>query len=383
MSGIASAAAEIYARHNIPSIPLGRNKKPSVQDFTVAELTVPQSMAWFRRRPNAKALGVPDGRLSGIVRLDIDEHGEHVERAVIRRAGDTPFKTRTASQKLHLLYRYNSERRLTGRPGRADARPWDDLKVDLCGGGGYSISPPSQCAGGEYKFLGDVTLEQLLEHRDKLPTIRGLPERAYRAVQTMPVVLPDDIIGNPYADADLRQVHDGSRDAEIWRPIAKVCKRVFLDGGDKEIAMAEAISLNAHFPEPKSESWVAAKVNHWWDLTLQNKNEFGTGHRPRTWMQSLTGDPPMLALLCWLKEQNRPQSKGFMIANGLVGLLGGWWSIPKLREYRHRLCKERWVVQIQRPIKGRAALYVWGPTAFQELFPSDSWGAEIDTLSST
>jgi hypothetical protein len=74
MAGIARAAAETYARFDIPSIPLGRNKKPSIGDFKVAELSVQQSMAWFRQRPNADALGVPDGRLSGIVRLDIDEH---------------------------------------------------------------------------------------------------------------------------------------------------------------------------------------------------------------------------------------------------------------------------------------------------------------------
>src|SRR5882672_4694599 len=167
MVGIAITAAETYARYNIPTIPLGRNKRPSVSNFTIAELTVPQSIAWFRKRPKADALGVPDGRLSGITRIDIDEHGEEIEREVIRRAGDTPFKARTASGKLHLLYAYNGERRLTGPDGRSNARPWSGLKVDLCGDGGYSISPPSQCNGGEYRLLGDVTLEHLLENRDR------------------------------------------------------------------------------------------------------------------------------------------------------------------------------------------------------------------------
>ena len=384
MAGIARAAAETYARFDIPSIPLGRNKKPSIGDFKVAELSVQQSMAWFRQRPNADALGVPDGRLSGIVRLDIDEHGEQVERAVIDRAGDTPFKARTASGKLHLLYRYNSERRLTGKPGTANARPWSDIKVDLCGGGGYSISPPSQCGGGEYRFLDDVNLEQLLENRERLPTIQGLPERAYRIEQPAPVVLPDDIeVSTPPKAVDLREIHDGSRDAAFWPEIARLCKRIYLDGSDKDLAMAEALCLNAQFPEPQPESWVAAKVNNWWDVTLKGKNEFGSGRRARAWMQSMASDPPMLALLCWLKEQNRPHSKGFMIADGLVGLLGGWWSLPKLREYRRRLREERWVVQIQKPVKGRSALYKWGPTAFRELFPHDSWGAKIGTLSST
>ena len=259
MAGIARAAAETYARFDIPSIPLGRNKKPSIGDFKVAELSVQQSMAWFRQRPNADALGVPDGRLSGIVRLDIDEHGEQVERAVIDRAGDTPFKARTASGKLHLLYRNNSERRLTGKPGTANARPWSDIKVDLCGGGGYSISPPSQCGGGEYRFLDDLSLEQLLENRKRLPIIQGLPERAYRIEQPAPVVLPDDIeVSTPPKAVDLREIHDGSRDAAFWPEIARLCKRIYLDGGGKDLAMAEALFLNDQFPEPQTESWVAA-----------------------------------------------------------------------------------------------------------------------------
>jgi Bifunctional DNA primase/polymerase, N-terminal len=373
MVGIAITAAETYARYNIPTIPLGRNKRPSVSNFTIAELTVPQSIAWFRKRPKADALGVPDGRLSGITRIDIDEHGEEIEREVIRRAGDTPFKARTASGKLHLLYAYNGERRLTGPDGRSNARPWSGLKVDLCGDGGYSISPPSQCNGGEYRLLGDVTLEHLLENRDRLPVIQGLPDRAYRPIETLPssLVIPDDVgfQNDAYlCDVDLRQVHEGNRDAVFWRLVAQICQRVYLDGGDKDTAMTEALHRNAEFPAPQSEGWVAAKVNKWWTLTIGGKNQIGVGRRERGWMQSLASDPPMLALICWLKEQNRPNSQGFMVADGLVGLLGGWWSVKKLREYRRLAIEEGWLVMIQKPVKGRAALYRWGPTAIRALF---------------
>jgi hypothetical protein len=374
--GVALAAAETYARFDIPSIPLGRNKRPSVGNFKVAELTVPRSMAWFQKRPDADALGVPDGRLSGIVRIDIDEHGEHIERAVIQRAGDTPAKARTASGKLHLLYRYNGERRLTGDAGHADARPWSDIKVDLCGGGGYSVSPPSLCAGGEYKFLGDITLGQLLANRGQLPIIQNLPDRAYKADGiSEPLVLPDDIGGLPDEAVDLTKVQAGSRDAVIWRPIARVCKRVFIEGGTKDDAMAEALRMNAQFPEPQPESWVAAKVSSWWRATLENRNQFGAGYQRRNWMQAYVGDPPYLALLVWLKEQNGPHSKGFMIADGMIGThLPGWWSLPKLRHYRRRLQEDGWIVMIQKPVKGRSALYRWGRTAGQELFPLEILG---------
>jgi hypothetical protein len=86
-------------------------------------------------------------------------------------------------------------------------------------------------------------------------------------------------------------------------------------------------------------------------------------------MQVLAGDPPMLALICWLKDENRPQSEGFMIADGMVGThLEGWWSVKKLRAYRRRLIEDGWIVRIRAPVRDVAALYRWGPTAFEVLF---------------
>lgn len=112
----------------------------------------------------------------------------------------------------------NRERRLTGAPGKANARPWHDIRADLCGAGGYSISPPSMCNGGTYQLLGDISLED------------------------------------------------------------------------------------------------------------------------------------------------------FLVADGLVALLGGWWSKKKLSEYRRRLLADEWIVMIRRPRHHLAALYRGGPTAHQELF---------------
>jgi Bifunctional DNA primase/polymerase, N-terminal len=186
MPGIAAETAETYAKFNIPTVPLGDDKKPLVGNFKVAELTMNQSRAYMRRRPEADVLGVPDGPLSGIVRLDIDERGESVLREVIRRAGEPAAVARTASGKYHLLYGNNGERRLTGQPGRSNARPWDDVAVDLCGMGGYSVSPPSRFSDGrEYKFEGTKSLYDLLANRAAMPKIRGLPDRAYyRSVGT-------------------------------------------------------------------------------------------------------------------------------------------------------------------------------------------------------
>ena len=198
-----------------------------------------------------------------------------------------------------------------------------------------------------------------------------------------PLVLPDDIGGLPDEAVDLTKVQTGSRDAVIWRPIARVCKRAFVEGGAKDDAMAEALRLNAQFPAPQPESWVAAKVGSWWRATLENGNQFGAGYQRRNWMQAYVGDPPYLALLVWLKEQNGPRSMGFMIADGVIGThLPGWWSLPKLRHYRRRLQEDGWIVMIQKPVKGRSAIYAGAERRLKSYSSPNSWGAEINTLSS-
>jgi len=370
MTGLALAAAELYARHNIPTIPIGANKRPAVRGFKIASLTVDKSRAYMRCRPDADALGVPDGRLSGLVRVDIDEPGDDVVAKVIRRAGDTPAKVRAASGKTHLIYADNGERRLTGAPGKANARPWDDIKADLCGAAGYSISPPSRTNGGKYELLGDFTLEQLLENRHRLPRIQGLEPRAFVPPQTE-LVAANEIEAQRWGELPLSRVPIGDRDSAFYPVVARICKRVFLSGGIKDHVMIEAAGRNTEFQIPLGDCEVIAKVNHWWDETLAGRNQYGTGQGPgmrRRWMQALSGDPPLFTLLCWLKEQNRPNSDGFLVADGLVALLGGWWSKKKLSEYRRRLIEDGWILLIRAPRRKRAALYRWGPTAHQELF---------------
>jgi hypothetical protein len=367
MAGIAASTAEIYARYNIPSIPLDEDKRPLVGRFKIATLSMAQSRAFIRRRPEATALGIPDGRLSGIVRLDIDELGEDVKRAVIDRAGDTPAKVRTASGKYHLIYGYNGERRLTGTAGRANARPWPDMKVDLCGDGGFSVSPPSLCKGSTYELLGELTLEELLAKRHLLPTIKGLDARAF-ALESTP-----DIDRREYHQ-DLRQVGPGNRDAVFYREVARICQRTYRDGGSMDDVLVEAMERHAEFPIPHkdAEKWVRDKVKYWWGKTIAGENKFGIGaRRPcvRDWKQELAGtDPALYALLAWLKEENGPESE-FQIANGMIGAhLNGWWSIDRLRNARQRAIQGGWIKQTVTAAQGRHALYRWGPTAFATIF---------------
>jgi hypothetical protein len=366
--------AETYTRFGIPIIPLGQDKNPLIGGFKVNKLSVRHSRAYMARFPDAEAFGVPDGRLSGLVRLDIDEPGDAIVTKVIERAGDTPFKVRTASRKMHLIFRANGERRLTARPisGKkppSNAQPWGDLCVDLCGQGGYSVSPPSRCNGGTYELLGDVPLEDLLANRHRLPTIQGLDARAY-----LPAAKPAPLeVDQVYAHEDLRQIGPGNRDALFYREVARICQRVYLAGGTKDHAFVEAMVRHAELPVPHedAEEWVQDKINYWWRKTEAGENRFGTGHRPRVrgWRQELAGsDPALHGFLSWLEEENGPDSE-FKIANGLVGThLTGWWSHDRLRDVRQRALAGEWIEMIAKPVQGRHALYRWGPTAFTTIF---------------
>jgi Bifunctional DNA primase/polymerase, N-terminal/Primase C terminal 1 (PriCT-1) len=354
--GIANTAAEIYAKHGIPAIPLGEDKRPLVGGFKVANLSMAQSRAFMRRRPDATALGIPDGRVSGIVRLDIDEHGEDVERTVIDRAGDTPAKVQTASGKRHLIYTYNGERRLTGAPGHANARPWADLKVDLCGDGGFSVSPPSRCKGGEYELLGELTLEQLLENRHQLPVIQGLPERAFKIEPASPPIVPDDVVVDTVRFTDMGA--NSGRNTALFDALCKEARNL---PQTIEAFEARARELNQTFGEPMIESRVintAKSVFGYVESGQLRTGEHGAWFK-RMQAQELARDPYLFALIAWLKAENGPNAQ-FQVADGLCQPKYLDWPRERLQQARRRAMDDGWIVQIRKPAPGVRALYRWG-----------------------
>jgi hypothetical protein len=355
MAGIATTTAEIYAKFDIPSIPLGDDKNPLVGGFKIAKLTMSQSRAYMRRQPDADVLGVPDGPLSGIVRLDIDEPGVTAE--VIRRAGQPGAITNTASGKHHLWYANNNERRLTGQNGHRNARPWDDLKVDLCGRGGYAISPPSRFSNGsEYTFEGDISLEALLRNRRLLPKIKGLPSRAY----VQPADVP--LVPNIGADDHLGEMRDGSgRNVNLFEALCKAARRLpqsldsFVDWAREH---------NGRFGEPMTETEVfntAKSVFGYVERGELRTGEHGAWFK-RQQAQELARDPFLASLLMWLKAENGPDSK-FLVADGLSAPKYLDWPRERLQRARRRAIADGWIVQIRKPVRRCAALYRWGPAA--------------------
>jgi Bifunctional DNA primase/polymerase, N-terminal len=167
MTGIFSTWQPIYAERGIATFPVGEAKKPCVRGWQKIGPKLSTELA--KKFLAADALGYVTGRRSGITVVDIDTTDEKIAHDAIRQHGQPAIVTRTASGKLHLLYRYNGEGRRI--------RPWRELPIDVLGDNGYALAAPSKLATGTYEIIhGDLDdLDRLKPMESGLagPTRRG------------------------------------------------------------------------------------------------------------------------------------------------------------------------------------------------------------------
>lgn len=136
-------AAREFAAAGVPVFPCAPGRKrPRLKEhgFRDATTDLRQVSAWWRAHPAAN-IGIPTGRLSGLVVIDVDVHGVDGHHAYARaaRAGLIPEPlavVRTPTGGRHVYF--------PADPGRED-RSWQVGKVgvDCRGDGGYVIAPPS------------------------------------------------------------------------------------------------------------------------------------------------------------------------------------------------------------------------------------------------
>ena len=100
--------------------------------------------AWWGRRPSAN-VGVPTGRRSGLVVLDVDRGGGGPESlaALEREHGPAPetARARTGGGGAHLFFRYPPGREVRNSAGVLGPG------LDVRGEGGYVVVPPSRTRG--------------------------------------------------------------------------------------------------------------------------------------------------------------------------------------------------------------------------------------------
>lgn len=164
-------AALAYTQAGLPVFPL-QGKRPLVPHGLHKASTDPATVErWWQRWPQAN-IGIPTGKPSGWIALDIDpRHGGldslvHLQRAMHHRAADlacTPISLlatriqRTGGNGLHCLFGWRQERAWALR-NTVEFAGYAGL--DLRGDGGYIVVAPSwHASGGSYTWLNAGPLQ--------------------------------------------------------------------------------------------------------------------------------------------------------------------------------------------------------------------------------
>src|SRR5215211_1722469 len=139
-------AALAYAGRGVPVFPCERGAKRPLTpnghwDATTDRRAIER---WWRRQPSAN-IGLPTGKKSGFVVLDVDvDDGGLESLAKLERAGvpvPKTARTRTGGGGIHVFFRY---------PGSTEIRNSAGLLgpgLDVRGEGGYVVVPPSRTRG--------------------------------------------------------------------------------------------------------------------------------------------------------------------------------------------------------------------------------------------
>ena len=138
-----AAAAARFAQAGIPVFPCvpGEKRPLTRRGFHDASTDPAQIGTWWRRWPAAN-IGVPTGRASGLLVVDVDVHGPVDGRAGFERATEAglgqgwELLVRTPTGGMHAYYPATPE---------TEQRSWQAGRagVDFRGDGGYIIAPPS------------------------------------------------------------------------------------------------------------------------------------------------------------------------------------------------------------------------------------------------
>ena len=136
-------AALSYARRAIPVFPceLGGKRPLTYNGFWDATTDMKRIEVWWGRWPAAN-VGVPTGKKSGLLVLDVDPRGGGPESllALERTNGPLPrtSRARTGGGGMHVFFRYPAGKEVRNSTG------WLGAGLDVRGEGGYVVVPPSR-----------------------------------------------------------------------------------------------------------------------------------------------------------------------------------------------------------------------------------------------
>jgi Bifunctional DNA primase/polymerase, N-terminal/Primase C terminal 1 (PriCT-1) len=338
-----------YAQVGLPTFPVkiipgeDNRKVPAVKGYGKIGSRISAELAARSQFQEADILGCMLGKGSGITVLDIDTTDEGVLREALKRHGDTPVISRTASRKFQCFYRYADERRAV--------RPWGkDRPIDLLGGG-FGVLPPSmRDDGGSYLFI-----------RGGIFGLRSLP--IMRGVDDLKRRFKDPQRSRP----DLNivtggKVPEGHRNTALWRACMMQAKQC----NSFDDLLSYARQHNEEHMQPNlSGSEVIAIANSAWRYEENGMNSFGG---PRTLsvpdervFQALCTRPAGSdAIVLYLHLQRAHFWRDeFILAQAYAQTLG--WTKDRFLKARLALVETNIIKRISQGgrYKGDAAWFAW------------------------
>lgn len=334
MAGLFARWQPEYAAHGLPVFPVDADhKKPLVSQYNKGGLRA--SRQWAGKFADADAMGLMCGQRTGLTVLDVDTTDERVLADAIAHFGPSPVVIQTASGKFHAWYRWNGERRSirTALPGQP---------IDILGGGGLTIVPPSRTGKGQYRFL-----------QGSLSDLATLPKmlRPLGALAPLPNKLP--------AIPDVVPV--GARNATIWRALMQAAPSIPTFEG----LMDHALAVNSSgLQEPLPHDEILKIAGSAWAKTAAGENWFGKGgrlilsHDRHDALQNLGPDPFALAMK--LRREHWGRSS-FYVADAMAEAMpGGRWARKRFSAARKALLDNGELVRLRSAAPNCAALYRFG-----------------------
>ena len=225
------AAALAHAGAGKPVFPVRVDKTPLTANGFKGATTDEQTIRkWWRRWPDA-GIGIPTGKASGLLVLDIDPpHGGYASLCDLlgeHNALPETREARTGGGGIHYVFEYPQGVEVRNSAGKLGGG------IDVRGEGGYIIAPPSLHASGQrYARLNDHTPAPVPDWLLKLLTEERHKVAAAPAAQTRPQVTHGAGPGGLIAE--------GSRNDMLFKIGCSV------RGGGAEYAEVEAQLLEAN-----------------------------------------------------------------------------------------------------------------------------------------
>ena len=144
-------AALSYARRSIPVFPCqpGGKRSLTYNGFWDATTDARRIKAWWGQWPSAN-IGVPTGKKSGLLVLDIDSRGGGPESLAILEGQNGPLpdtaRARTGGGGVHVFFRYPAQKEVRNSAG------WLGPGLDVRGEGGYVVVPSNRTQN-DYKWI--------------------------------------------------------------------------------------------------------------------------------------------------------------------------------------------------------------------------------------